>query len=319
VFDGQLLQVFGILKNEKNVDVTLKAEGPFGPLEWKIPVSVDIASAGTTIHRLAARGLVRDVENNNQPQLKSVSEALDLAIRYSIISKYTSFVVVEKRQDATEGSMQLREVPVVLATQQPVGVSFGATPSFGTSTTSSFGGFSFGSSFGGFGATPTSSFAFGAPSNSFVPYGATPAFGAPPSPFGASSSATGFGASSAFSGFGASGSSSFSVGSSTTPLNTINEKMYQLVKQQKADGTWNLTQELSDLIQVSLEKVEKAAKLLGVEPTVWATSLAIAQLELMYYNYKDEWIILVEKALKTLSTRGQNYVKQAKEFLQNRS
>jgi hypothetical protein len=54
--------------------------------------------------------LERGVEGKNDEEVKK--EVIDLSLAYSLSSRYTTFVAVEERQEATEGTMQRRTVPL---------------------------------------------------------------------------------------------------------------------------------------------------------------------------------------------------------------
>jgi hypothetical protein len=46
------------------------------------------------------------------PGRNVASEAIRLSLEHGVMSKLTAFVAVEEREDPTEGSMQLRKIPV---------------------------------------------------------------------------------------------------------------------------------------------------------------------------------------------------------------
>jgi len=48
---------------------------------------------------------------------------------------------------------------------------------------------------------------------------------------------------------------------------------------------------------------------------LWTTTIVISILELKFSSYKDEWIIMVNKAKKHLDTNKVNYYQEAIKFL----
>lgn len=59
---------------------------------------------GKVLHRLCARALIKQLEEKEQPDEKAIT---DLAIKYSLGSRFTSFVAVEDRKEATSDGMEV--------------------------------------------------------------------------------------------------------------------------------------------------------------------------------------------------------------------
>lgn len=57
------------------------------------------AYQGSLIHKLAAQKLIKKYENLNSQKI------LQLSLQWKILSKETSFVIVDKRKDKVQGSM----------------------------------------------------------------------------------------------------------------------------------------------------------------------------------------------------------------------
>ncbi|XP_048773306.2 von Willebrand factor A domain-containing protein 5A-like isoform X2 [Ostrea edulis] len=92
-------------------------------------------------------------------------------------------------------------------------------------------------------------------------------------------------------------------------------KMMQLVKEQKFNGSWQLDS-LLKIIKKPEEEIKESAVVKDTD--VWATALAIAFLRKELPDKKDEWEMLVEKALKWLKTKdaeGKDVVQEAMAFL----
>lgn len=107
--------------------VILRATSPQGPLELEIPVSV-LPQAGTTIHQLAARKAVQELEEGrgwlvsateNGKRLKDKyegrfadmveREAVRLGVTFQVQGKWTSFVAVEKKDKDKEGDEKMAD------------------------------------------------------------------------------------------------------------------------------------------------------------------------------------------------------------------
>lgn len=131
VFSGDRLTVFGLFEGELPSRVVLKGKRPSGPFEIPVPLSEAAASVGSLISTLAARKLIRDLEEGTSPSHKRrgslqergpgeeleaqiKAEVVRLSKRYGVTSRETSFVAVERRADPVTGEMQLRRIPVAL-------------------------------------------------------------------------------------------------------------------------------------------------------------------------------------------------------------
>eukprot|EP00162_Nutomonas_longa_P016049 comp22477_c0_seq2/m.55597 comp22477_c0_seq2/g.55597 ORF comp22477_c0_seq2/g.55597 comp22477_c0_seq2/m.55597 type:complete len:856 (+) comp22477_c0_seq2:28-2595(+) len=136
--------------------VTLRGTTFDGPVEATIAINLAQATQGSVVHTIAARELIRELEEGGpgapamqppqQPgsrqqrsffsgifgQAKAQVDAavvtpvdartrvIQLATKYNLASKYTSFVAVEYRDNKVSSThMQLRNVPVPAAQQQP--------------------------------------------------------------------------------------------------------------------------------------------------------------------------------------------------------
>ncbi|KAI9351821.1 hypothetical protein DFJ73DRAFT_369944 [Zopfochytrium polystomum] len=84
--------------------VRITGTSPDGPLELEVPVKV-LSQPGETLHVLAARKLIRDLEDmksfmdQDMPASESdrKAEIVRVGVKYGLTSKYTSFVAVEER------------------------------------------------------------------------------------------------------------------------------------------------------------------------------------------------------------------------------
>eukprot|EP01102_Stenamoeba_stenopodia_P013992 TRINITY_DN4606_c0_g1_i3.p1 TRINITY_DN4606_c0_g1~~TRINITY_DN4606_c0_g1_i3.p1 ORF type:complete len:764 (-),score=185.45 TRINITY_DN4606_c0_g1_i3:796-3087(-) len=104
IFSGKRFIVYAFLHpNAVPENITVKADSPDGPLDLVLPVE---KTSGSTVQRLAARSLIRDLEEgtshlHNQsirPQEDRVKqEIINLGVKYSLVSKHTSFIAIEDR------------------------------------------------------------------------------------------------------------------------------------------------------------------------------------------------------------------------------
>ncbi|XP_048774197.1 von Willebrand factor A domain-containing protein 5A-like isoform X3 [Ostrea edulis] len=93
-------------------------------------------------------------------------------------------------------------------------------------------------------------------------------------------------------------------------------RMKELIEKQKFDGSWKFDNKLSQILKKSPHLMETSSVV--TDKDVWATALAIAFLGKEFPDRKDEWEMLVEKALKWLKTRdtgGKDVVQEAMAFL----
>lgn len=127
VFDGGRLVVYGFIEADASCAVVLRATGPGG--ELAVPLRLETAGApeGTLLATLAARTLIRDLEEGASPlhtrhgslQGRTTrdtvkEEIIRLGVTYGLASRETSYVAVEEREVPVQGEMVLRKVPIAL-------------------------------------------------------------------------------------------------------------------------------------------------------------------------------------------------------------
>jgi len=148
VFAGGRLVVYGFPKtNERPAAVRLSAKGPTTPVSFEVPLAGARIARGKAVATLAARARIRELEEggewlasrgSRQQDRKSSSvskEIIELSVRYSLISRETSFVAVERRETPVTGDIQLRRVPIALTDgwggiRRRFGRVLGASPAF---------------------------------------------------------------------------------------------------------------------------------------------------------------------------------------------
>jgi len=77
------------------------------PLLWKVPIK---HQNGILIHKLAAYNAIQDLQENTENNIAK-DKVTSLGVKYQLATKYTSFVVVEERDDQVV-SDSLKTVPV---------------------------------------------------------------------------------------------------------------------------------------------------------------------------------------------------------------
>lgn len=293
VFAGGRVLVYGFIDEAaaNPVEVTLNAHGTRGAMSFKVPIDVQNAVPGTLIGTLAARTMIRDLEEeasvlhaqsgSRQKRRKDERDKLvkeqivRLGVAYGLVSKHTSFVAVEMRDTPAEGELQLRKVPVAL--------------------TSGWGGLDPGVDVGAvtLDAAPISmDCAFAAPAEACAPDimcgDAGTMDGLAPDP-----------------------GEAFEMEEKALDdaLESVAGETHQaldkLVELQSADGSWDLTAELAEVLgrsPVDLERYRpNASGELAMVRRAWATALAVVWLDKEASWWKDEWTLLERKARKWLA------------------
>ena len=83
-----------------------------------------------------------------------------------------------------------------------------------------------------------------------------------------------------------------------SPFSTsISDELTQLISLQQAEGFWNLDK-VTKLVKKSITN-----PIAGVDPTVWATVVALVLLESRFSQQEDEWELVAMKAETWLSVQ----------------
>ena len=127
VFDGERVVVYGFLEGKASGDVVLRAKAPTGDLALPVRVETAEAPEGTLLATLAARALIRDLEEGASPlhtrrgslqgrntKDRVKEEIVRLGVTYGLVSRHTSYVAVEARENPDTGEMTLKKVPIAL-------------------------------------------------------------------------------------------------------------------------------------------------------------------------------------------------------------
>ena len=297
VFAGGRLLLYGFVEGtpEGTADVTLKAKSSEGDLTFTVPLRFGPGEQGNLVTTLAAKSLLRDLEegaspfHNRKGSLQKrggdtdrvKEEAVRLGVTYGLVSKWTSFVAVERRETPVDGEMELRKVPVAL--------------------TRDWGGLDDGMTTGGYKAMLCA--------NSVVP-GSRSLDSLESEGF-----ATGMDMSRSAPRM-ASARSAFDLGAPFRALKSLlsdesasadrsgERPLDRLVSLQNADGSWELTKELALVLNRDLSDLEtKIPDAAGQQKAIrraWATALAVNWLESEAGEWSDEWSLLAKKARKWL-------------------
>ncbi|KAH3731904.1 von Willebrand factor type A domain [Pelomyxa schiedti] len=134
LFDGDRLLVYGFLGNTDNIsESTGRVRGFMNEQEISFPFQLSLSKIqlGKSIHRLAFHSLIKDLEES--PENKQ--QIVDLALKYQLLSKYTTFICVETRSEAVNEPMQLRTVEYASKAEKhtsPTSLSSVLSPSSGS-------------------------------------------------------------------------------------------------------------------------------------------------------------------------------------------
>ncbi len=129
VFAGGRVLVFGRIEELKPATVTLRGRTPLGEVVSSLELGMQDAPEDRLIATLWARRAIRDLEEGSsalhgrrgsrQERAPSVedrakAEVVRLGKEYGLVSRHTSYVAVEEREEAAEGEIVIRRVPVAV-------------------------------------------------------------------------------------------------------------------------------------------------------------------------------------------------------------
>ena len=294
VFGGGRLLLYGFMEEipDETVEVGLTARTPEKELSFKVPVNFGQRRESDLVTTLAAKAMLRDLEEGASPfhdgkgslqkrkggKDRVKEEAVRLGVTYGLVSKWTSFVAVEERETPVKGMMELRKVPIALTR--------------------------------GWGGLEDMAFlgaAKGLIQQKRVHRAAAPAL------FDRIGDASDlYRETSAMSVELERTSSDIfepaSPGLSSSPM--VHSKapaqrpFDRLVALQHADGSWDFTKDLADILGRPLAELEATIKdAIGDQKQIrraWATALAVIWLKIEAHEWAAEWSLLEKKARKWL-------------------
>ena len=290
VFTGQQLLIYGLVGKQSALPGAVRVSALQGnrPVTWDVEVPGAVES-GAAVVTLAARARIRELEESpewiggrgsrqhGRRESAVQQQIIDLAIRHGLLSRETSYVAIERRETPIVGDMQLRRVPVALA-----------------------------SGWGGLQRPVPTRVVFGRAAS--PPAGLAPRIATLQSEAVTRLSAL-------FSAGDADESSELiapqlrsvpDVSFRRAPARP--RELDALVAMQRADGSWDLDNALAGVLRRTFRDLEQSMPhALGHEPDgrrAWATALALAWLEAHAHRWQDEWHRLAEKATVWLRMSG---------------
>ena len=305
VFADEPLRAYGLMQAGQSGTVTLHARGPSGPLSWSLGVQAADVVEGATVGTLAARARIREIEEggswspdrgsqqHERRANRAVNEIIQLATEFGLASRETSWVAVQAREAPLTEQATLRRVPIAITSgwggrDAPIGVQ----PTMAAPRGSRMLGGALADSFdGSFVAEHRLARAPGA-SRDRAPRvtQAGPPKSPPPSIFGR---------------FTRDDRLMDKVGlvpglGGAAPVRALD----RLVALQRADGSWDLSQELADVLGLrfgDLVSLPLGSENTDVARRALATALAITFLETRELSQHPEWELLAAKAARWLA------------------
>jgi len=286
VFSGGRVLVYGFLAGDLSLpmDLELKARGPHGNISVVVTLDPVETREENLIATLAARAKLRDLEEGSSAlhgstgslqrrgqQDRVKQEAVRLGVTYGLCSQWTSFVAVERRPSPVEGDMQLRRVPIAL-TSGWGGIDAVVERGFGRSILS--------------GQFRAMSVPASMPLADLTPMLSMPSEAETKRVTGSFLARA------------------LDVGEPAEP--PTGRALDDLVQLQRADGSWNLTEELAQILGRKLRTLKSATPdSVGdqeIAQRAWATALAVRWLEVHAAEWAEEWELLARKANQWLLT-----------------
>ncbi|MBF0121283.1 MAG: VWA domain-containing protein [Desulfobacterales bacterium] len=126
IFQGSRITIYGRTKNIEDTKVTLSAKSSKEDYSWSIDIDTKNLIKDIAIPALMARSAIRDLEESNIEEAKSYrqkdrkkgsvsKEIIGLGCQYQIISSGTSFIAIEESTEVNSDlHPELRRVPIAL-------------------------------------------------------------------------------------------------------------------------------------------------------------------------------------------------------------
>ena len=115
LYDGSRMILYKLWESEARLAgrVTITAKTPEGDLQVELEISEDSYTEGDLVHKMFARKMIQDLEERHDGEDKEEVKAVitDLALRYNLSSRFTSFIGVNEKANETEdGYLVTRQV-----------------------------------------------------------------------------------------------------------------------------------------------------------------------------------------------------------------
>jgi hypothetical protein len=306
VVSGGRLLLYGFLKTpireRQPRRAQLTADAPSGPMAFDVEIDPAKSVAGRTVATLAARARIRELEESAEwlatrgsrqsvrKVIATAHEIIALSTRYTLISRETSFVAIERRDTPVHGDIQLRRIPIALSAgwggleaipPLPIVRSRGIERCLG-----------------GAGSAPA-----------LLRFSASLDGSGPSSGYGSMADPGGAADADAFYARTVERTTRSVVRHAPSQYARSTDAsappaMHVLVRLQHADGSWDLTRELAKALGYKLTALEAAlSSATGDKEDIrkaWATALALAWLRHHAREAESEWEMLAAKARKWL-------------------
>ncbi|KAM4709154.1 von Willebrand factor A domain-containing protein 5A-like [Discoglossus pictus] len=248
-----------------------------------------------TIHRLAAKALISELENEaNDDSTDVKKKILEASLQSGVISSLTAYVAVNKdNKEPVKGAPMRVDIPTAgLMYSMPM--------------------------FGGFAGAPRS-MAYGAPMKMSMASNSSRKMGCnAPMPMMMACSAPmpvmKKKKQSASAVVAQSESVCITKETKETPL-------FKLISLQNADGSWNVSSDLASILAISENELKAKNPEPKMDASLWATILAVIWLHASCLEQKDEWELLEGKSLSWIKAKAGNslseYIRVGNELLKS--
>jgi Ca-activated chloride channel family protein len=299
LFADEPLRVYGLMNEIGSGTVTLQARGASGPMSWSLDVRAADVIDGATVGTLAARARIREIEEGGtwsaergsrqreRRQDRAVNEIVALATEFGLASRETSWVAVQQREVPLAEEATLRRVPVAITSgwggrHELVESRLLSAPLAGLSD---------------LGFDVTASLHASSTTRAVHEHSQPMARAARPGASRVESVLGLFG--------GRRAQTSGDDSTRAVPASSSTRLLDRLVALQRADGSWDLTPELADVLGVPLsDLLARLAHATGDHEEArraWATALALLFLATRESSRYGEWDLLAAKAGRWLA------------------
>ncbi|KAM4743412.1 von Willebrand factor A domain-containing protein 5A-like isoform 1-T1 [Anableps anableps] len=307
VFQGQRSLIYAQLAGQSSEaaegSVTVKYSLAGHPSQNQLHFSLKPAEdSGLTIHRLAARTVIRSQESEERTHRGQQDEevkkkVVELSVQSGVSSTFTAFIAVNKDSgESVQGPLVRRNIPTPYFGMSPMACSAPPCPRRRRNIPTSY-----------FGTPPCSRMRRNIPTSYFGNMtGSAPP---PPATNGLCSASNEYfaksmnGCRSSPAVFASIKCDNALVRSNLQPPQPHKDPLLQLVSLQKASGCWLLDAALAAVLGKTRKEVKKSKpKLINNE--VWASILALIWLHGFKMDAKEEWELLATKAASWIKAQN---------------
>eukprot|EP00092_Neocalanus_flemingeri_P024207 GFUD01026255.1.p1 GENE.GFUD01026255.1~~GFUD01026255.1.p1 ORF type:complete len:656 (+),score=188.33 GFUD01026255.1:171-1970(+) len=316
IYDGSRLIAYKLLDKTMDVndEITVKATTTEGDLEVSLPICKDSFIQGNCLHQLFARKMIQEVEEKHEKENVEESKKLitELGLKYSLASKYTSFVGVDEKHGNSSTFMVTRHVKNQMPQNTGSGFGFSGLGSSSHCVIDSA------PRSKGF-AAQTDCSSMGDSYDSDSDFDSHLECASVLSPPGAAAPARSYG--------GMQESLELSNTRGRSNISSIkgqssSSDVLRLTMCQAANGSFPAQADIANILGVKLEKVKDAGKAINSDEnfsTTWMTLVVVAFLTEKCKEEKDVWELVVEKAERWLQNSGPGFnnflLGKAKDFI----